>query len=133
MTKTCSVKKRDERGAGDDGAAEHEIHERAADEGHAAEDGGADAEAPVGVLIEAKNLAGEGHAEGEQQEKDADDPGEFARKLVGAEEKDLAMWMSTMATMKSEPQPCMARRNQPSLTLWSRNWRLFHAWLAVGA
>ena len=78
-----------ERWASDDRAAEHEIDQRAADEGHAAEDGGADAEAPVGVLIEAQNLAGECHAEGEQKQKDADDPGKFARKLVGAEEKDL--------------------------------------------
>ena len=78
-----------ERGAGDDGTAEHEVDERAADEGHAAEDGSADAEAPVGVLIEAQDLAGEGHAEGEQQQEDADDPGEFAGKLVGAEEEDL--------------------------------------------
>ena len=78
-----------ERVAGDDGAAEHETDEWAADERHAADDGGADAEAPVGVLIEAQNLAGEGHAEGQQQKEDADDPGEFAGKLVGAEEEDL--------------------------------------------
>ena len=52
-----------ERGAGDDGTAEQQMHQAAADEGHAADDGCADAQAPVCVLIEAQNLAGEGHAE----------------------------------------------------------------------
>ncbi len=75
--------------AGDDGAAEHEAYQWSADEGDAAEDGGSDAEAPVGVLIEAEDLAGEGHAKSEQEEEDADDPGEFAGELVGAEEEDL--------------------------------------------
>ncbi len=77
------------RGAGDDGTAEKQMHQAAADEGHAAGDGCADAEAPVGVLIEAQNLAGEGHAERHQQQKNADDPGELAGKFVGAEEKHL--------------------------------------------
>ena len=49
--------------APDDGAAEHKVHEIAADHWDAADDGGADAETPVGVLIEAQHLAGEGHAE----------------------------------------------------------------------
>ena len=49
----------------------------------------ADAESPVGILVEAQHLAGEGHAERHQQHEHAEDPGEFARKLVGAEEKDL--------------------------------------------
>ena len=78
-----------EGGAADDGTAEQQMHQGAADEGNAADDGGADAEAPVGVLIEAQHLAGEGHAERHQQQEDADDPGELAGKLVGAEEEDL--------------------------------------------
>ena len=53
------------------------------------DDGCADAQAPVGVLIEAQNLAGEGHAQRHQQQKNADDPGELAGKFVGAEEKYL--------------------------------------------
>ena len=89
MTKTCSVKKRESVGPPMMGPPSMQMHERAADEGHAAHDGGADAEAPVGVLIEAQDLAGEGHAEREQKKKDADDPGEFARKFVCAEEEDL--------------------------------------------
>ncbi len=78
-----------ERWSADDGAAEHQVDERAADPGNAAHDGSADAEAPVGVLIEAQDLAGEGHAEREEQQEDADDPGELARIFVGAEEEDL--------------------------------------------
>ena len=78
-----------ERLAADDGTAEHQVDQLAADPRHAADDGSADAEAPVGVLIEAQHLAGEGHAEREQQQEDADDPGEFARIFVRAEEKDL--------------------------------------------
>ena len=75
--------------AADDGAAEQQMDQRRADEGNTAHDGCADAEAPVGVLIEAHDLAGEGHAEREQKQADADDPGEFAGKFVGAEEEDL--------------------------------------------
>ena len=78
-----------ERVAADDGPPEHEADEWASDERDAAEDGGADAEAPVGVLVEAQDLAGEGHAEGEQEEEDADDPGKLAGELVGSEEEDL--------------------------------------------
>ena len=57
--------------------------------GNAARDRRADAEAPVRVLIEAQHLAGESHAERHQQKKNADDPGEFARKFVRAKEKNL--------------------------------------------
>ena len=89
MTKTCSAKKRESVGPPMMGPPSMQVDERAADQGNAAHDGGADAEAPVGVLIEAQHLAGEGHAEREQQQEDADDPGEFARKFVRAEEKDL--------------------------------------------
>src|SRR6516164_10391622 len=41
-------------------------------------------------------------------------------------------WMSTTATMKSEPQPCTARRYQPRVTSWLRCWRLFQASAAEG-
>ena len=78
-----------ERGAGDDGSAQQQMHQPAADPRHAADDGCADAEAPVGVLIEAQHLAGEGHAERHEQQKDAENPGELARKFVRAEEKHL--------------------------------------------
>ena len=49
----------------------------------------ADAEPPVRVLVEAQHLAGEGHAERAQEQDDADDPGQLARILVGAEEEHL--------------------------------------------
>jgi hypothetical protein len=90
MTKTCSVKKRDSVAAADNRSAEHQMDQRRADNRHAARDNGsADAQAPVGVLIEAHHLAGKGHAQREQKQNHADHPGELARKFVSAEEKDL--------------------------------------------
>ena len=76
--------------ARDDGPAQQHVDGIPADERNATGDGSADAESPVGVLIEAQDLSGEGHAERHEQQEDADDPGEFARKFVGAEEEDLA-------------------------------------------
>ena len=102
-----------QRGAGNDGTAQHEMDKLAPDKRNAAHDRSPDAQAPIGVLIEAQHLPGEGHAQRHQQQKDAQNPGKLARKLVCAEQEDLAMWMSTMATMKFDPQPCMPRRNQP--------------------
>ncbi len=75
--------------AADDGPAKQRVNEVAADPGNAAGDGCADAEAPVGVLVKAENLAGEGHAEGEQEQEDAENPGELARVFVGSEHEDL--------------------------------------------
>ena len=89
MTKTCSAKKRESVAPAMMGPPSMRCTSGPPIDGNAAHDGGADAEAPVGVLIEAQHLAGEGHAEREQQQEDADDPGELAGKLVGAEEKDL--------------------------------------------
>ena len=78
-----------ERRAGDDRAAQHQRDNRRPGDGHAAGDRGADPETPVGVLIEAHDLSGKRHAERRQQQEDADDPGQLARILVGAEQKDL--------------------------------------------
>ena len=61
-----------ERGAVDDGTAQHQVDKLPADERYAAHDGCADAESPVGVLIEAQHLAGEGHAQRHQQHEDAE-------------------------------------------------------------
>ena len=89
MTKTCSAKKRVSVCPGDDRAAQHHLHDLRPDDGSAAGDGRADAEAPVGVLVEAQDLAGEGHAQRAEEQEDADDPGQLARELVGAEQHDL--------------------------------------------
>ena len=77
------------RGAADDRPAQQEMHHGSAGERNAADDGSADAQAPVGVLIEAQDLSGEGHAQGEHEQKDARDPGQLARIFVCAKEKDL--------------------------------------------
>ena len=53
-------------------------------------DRGANAQAPVRILVEAHHLPGECHAQGHQEQKHAQDPGEFARKLISAKEEDLA-------------------------------------------
>ena len=78
-----------ERVAGDDGAAQQQMHQTSAEKRNAAHDGDPDAQAPIGILIEAQHLAGEGHAQGHQQQKHADDPGQFAGKLVGSEQEHL--------------------------------------------
>ena len=78
-----------ERGAGDNGSAQHQLYGQRADERGTAGDGGSDAESPVSVLIEAQDLSAEGHAQSHQQKKNADDPGELPGKLVGAEEEHL--------------------------------------------
>ena len=75
--------------AGDDRATEQDLHELQADERHAAHDRRADAESPVRVLIPAQDLAGEGHAQRHQQEKDAGQPRQLARILVGPEQQHL--------------------------------------------
>src|SRR5579863_161742 len=72
-----------------DRAAQHEIYKCAAYKWNTANDGSTDAEAPVCILIETEDLACKGHAEGEQQQENSDDPGEFAREFVGAEQEDL--------------------------------------------
>ena len=53
------------------------------------DDGRADAEAPISILIEAQHLTGKGHAQSEQQQQHAYDPGELAREFIGSEKKDL--------------------------------------------
>ena len=78
-----------ERGCADDGSAEDQVHERRSDDRHTAGDGCADAETPVCVLIKPHHLTGKGHPKRQKQEQHADDPGEFSRKLVCAEEEDL--------------------------------------------
>jgi hypothetical protein len=65
------AKKRDSVAPAMMGPPSKQMHQAAADEGHAARDGCADAQAPVGVLIEAQHLAGEGHAQRQQQQKNA--------------------------------------------------------------
>ena len=90
MTKTCSAKNRDSVAPAMMGPPSSRCTSVRADQGNAAGDGSADAEAPVGVLVEAQHLPGEGHAQRHQQQEDADDPGQLAGKLVGAEQKHLA-------------------------------------------
>ena len=48
-----------------------------------------DSKSPIRVLIETKDLSGERHAHGHEQEKYSYYPSEFARKLISAEEEDL--------------------------------------------
>ncbi len=75
--------------ARDDRAAEHHLDELAADERDAPRDRGSDPEAPVRVLVEAQDLAGERHAQRHDEKQHAHDPGELARILERAEEKHL--------------------------------------------
>ena len=78
-----------ERFAPDDRAAENEVHEARSDPWDAARHRHADAESPVGVLVPAEYLAGEGHSECAYKQEHAADPRQFAWVLVGAEQEDL--------------------------------------------
>ena len=89
MTKTCSAKKRDSVAPAMIGPPSISLTSRGPDERDAAGDRRADPEPPVRVLIEAQDLAGEGHAERHRSRKHADDPGQLARILVGAEQEHL--------------------------------------------
>ncbi len=75
--------------AGDDGSAQHQFHNRRTENRNAAGDRSSNSQSPISVLIEAQHLSGERHAESHQQQKDSEDPGQFARKFVGAEQKYL--------------------------------------------
>ena len=57
--------------------------------GRAGGDRRPDPEAPVGVLVPAHELAGEGHAERAQEQEHPDDPRHLAWVLVGAPQEDL--------------------------------------------
>jgi len=74
---------------GDDGTAQHHLHDLRSEDGRAAGDGRSDPEAPIGVLVEAQDLSGEGQSQRAQEQEDSDDPGQLARELVGAEQHDL--------------------------------------------
>ena len=65
-----------------DRTSQHEVHQRSTHKRHARGDGSPDAKAPVGVLIPAKHLAREGHAERHQEKKNSQHPGELARIFV---------------------------------------------------
>src|SRR5882724_1431748 len=59
------------------------------DQWHTSHDRCPDSEPPISILVEPQDLSGEGHAKRHEQEEHANNPGEFARILEGAEEKDL--------------------------------------------
>ena len=105
MTKTCRAKKRDSVWPPMMGppsimwTSGPPIHR------HAADDGSADAEAPVGVLIKTQHLAGEGHAEREKSRKTPMIQVSSRGNLYAPKRKTCTMWIRTMATMKSDPQP----------------------------
>ena len=59
------------------------------DKGNASHDGSTDAKSPVGVLVEAQDLAGEGKAEGANEEGKSREPSDFAGVFVSTEEENL--------------------------------------------
>ena len=64
-------------------AAAQGFQDEVADEGHAAGDLRADRGRPVGLLVPGQQVAGEAHAQREQQQADADQPGQLAGIFVG--------------------------------------------------
>src|SRR5262249_37770167 len=78
-----------QRASRDDRPAEQKMDERVADARRSRRNRRTDPEPPVGVLIPAEDLAGEGHAERAEEQEDADDPRELARVFVGAPQEHL--------------------------------------------
>ena len=78
-----------QRCAGDDRASQQQIDQPGPDDGNSAHNRGANAQSPIGVLIESQHLACKGHAERHQQKHDAEHPRQLTRILVGAEQEDL--------------------------------------------
>src|SRR5215467_5947903 len=73
----------------DNRSTQQELDGEWTNDGNTAANRCADSESPIGVLIEAQHLSAEGHAEGHQQQKHANDPGKLAGELIGAKEEDL--------------------------------------------
>ena len=90
ITKTCSAKKRESVSPAMIGPPSSICTSVLAEKRNAADNGYADPQSPVGILIEAQDLSGERHAQRHQQQEDAKNPGQLAGKFVGAEQKHLA-------------------------------------------
>src|SRR5246127_359286 len=73
----------------DDWTSQNQLDEGGTENGNAARDGCPNTEPPICILIEAQYLPAECHAQCHQQQKDANDPGKFAGKLVRSKEKYL--------------------------------------------
>src|SRR4051812_32155742 len=85
-----SGKKTTERTAANDGAAEQELDHARSDHRAAARHRTGDYQAPVGIGIPAKDLAGEEHSQRAEKQEDAENPGHFTRVFVGTVEEDLS-------------------------------------------
>jgi len=92
------------------------MHEAAAHPRYAAQDKNADAQPPVRVLSKRSTCPVNAMPSVIKQQKNTNRPRQFARKLYAPNKNTCAMWMNTTATMKFDPHPCTARRNQPSGT-----------------
>ena len=78
-----------ERIAADHGAAQELADDPRPEDRHLPGHRPADRQAPVGVRVPAEDLAGEEHAQGAEEQEDAQDPGQLARVLVGPVQEDL--------------------------------------------
>ena len=90
IRKTWSAKNRESVAPAMIGSTQQHVDHGRTNKGNTAGDGSANPQTPVGILIEAQNLTGEGHAERHQEQENANHPGELAGKLVGAEQEHLA-------------------------------------------
>ena len=89
ITKTCSAKKRDSVAPAMIGPPSIRFTNHGPMNGLRLADRSPDPKSPISVLIEAQHLPGERHAQRHQEQEYADDPGQFAGKLVGPEQKHL--------------------------------------------
>ncbi len=89
MTKTCKAKKRVRVGPAIIGPPNKQVDQWAANDRYAGYDRSANAQPPVGILVEAHHLPGECHAQCHQEQKNTQNPGQLTGKLISAKQKDL--------------------------------------------
>ena len=77
------------RRARDDRASQQKVHDPRPQNRYAAGNGRSDAQSPISVLIESKHLAGKGHSERQEEQKNTHHPGQLSGEFVSSEKEDL--------------------------------------------
>ncbi len=73
----------------DDRASQQEVHDPRPQDRYAARNGRPYAQSPICVLIESKHLAGKGHSERQEEQKNTHDPGQLSGKFVSSKKEHL--------------------------------------------
>src|ERR1700756_4412306 len=89
----------------DYGTSKHQPDDGGTENGNAARDGCSNTESPIGILIKAQHLPAECHTQRHQQQKNADNPGKLARKLVGSKKKNIDNLKKKKKTKQKKKHP----------------------------